>query len=881
MKIIFGLMLTFFLVALAVPGRAQLIQPSDLVYQGAFRLPDVGGDCDWTYSGHSMTYYPQGDPSGPVDGYPGSLFATGNDANYTAISSPACIQNATRVGATYDSNIGGKTWCINYHCTSTCEDSSTAADQITCFTNRGPNFSDMLLAPGAQINSTDLSSGYSEKGGTSMAAPHVSGLIALLNQEYKSIYGTNPSPSYLFDVMNSTGVSIYDNKTGKNYSRIDALAAYNAIYPFSAIYSDDLDDDGDEWDNNFTVSYNTSSNTPFWSGSANKINLTDANTGDGKLIIINDTGLLFDGNIDYELNDINAGDDYILYNGLYVVDGNAGIIQLTYAPVFDSAYSNDDGSINAGEVIVIKGGKYVVTDDETSDQNISLGSAIAKTLNATTVDPNNATVVSGTKKMLYNGSYLYFYNGSSWVDNFNATGKNYPYKATSDDVNSGEFKIYNIYVLSANSSEAKVTMVEQSQLVNITNDEEEVFNYSSIKINDADFPKLNETIFFSDNMSLVEGEYVNVPDTYYSMYFDGDKNLDILRRNSTPPAITSGPTVSSITTSSATITWTTNEVSNSTVEYGTNTSYGSAMGSSSLVTSHSMTLTGLSSSTTYHYRVISSDLIGNINTSGDYIFTTSSKGRRVSGGGGGGAAAPKITTTPGKGEVEIKIDYLPANEDTTVPIPDTENMPISSLKINMNKKVYNVQMTVTTLDTRPSDISEDITGKVKDYVQINTNVKDADINNVTNGFKVPLTWIDDNNIDSATVVMSRYADDRWNALTTTKSSEDSEYVHYLAVSPGFSVFGISAQKMPEKITFPQIQTVTTTAPPTTTPPPPAVEEPKSPIREIVFAILAIVVIAGTAYYWFTKKKGVEEGEVEAPEEIQETAEEPFVEESKE
>jgi hypothetical protein len=42
-----------------------------------------------------------------------------------------------------------------------------------------------------------------------------------------------------------------------------------------------------------------------------------------------------------------------------------------------------------------------------------------------------------------------------------------------------------------------------------------------------------------------------------------------------------------------------------------------------------------------------------------------------------------------------------------------------------------------------------------------------------------------------------------------------------------------------------------------------------------------VVIAGTAYYWFTKKKGVEEGEVEAPEEIQETAEEPFVEESKE
>lgn len=56
------------------------IRPEDLVYCGAFRLPDGAGDCDWTYSGHGMTYYPGGDPGGPDDGYPGSLFATGNDA---------------------------------------------------------------------------------------------------------------------------------------------------------------------------------------------------------------------------------------------------------------------------------------------------------------------------------------------------------------------------------------------------------------------------------------------------------------------------------------------------------------------------------------------------------------------------------------------------------------------------------------------------------------------------------------------------------------------------------------------------------------------------------------------------------------------------------
>ncbi len=39
-----------------------LVLPSDLAYMGAFRLPDADGECDWTYSPHAMTYYPDGDP---------------------------------------------------------------------------------------------------------------------------------------------------------------------------------------------------------------------------------------------------------------------------------------------------------------------------------------------------------------------------------------------------------------------------------------------------------------------------------------------------------------------------------------------------------------------------------------------------------------------------------------------------------------------------------------------------------------------------------------------------------------------------------------------------------------------------------------------------
>jgi hypothetical protein len=93
--------------------------------------------------------------------------------------------------------------------------------------------------------------------------------------------------------------------------------------------------------------------------------------------------------------------------------------------------------------------------------------------------------------------------------------------------------------------------------------------------------------------------------------------------DTTPPSI-SGVAASSITTSGATITWTTNEASNTQVEYGTTTSYGSSTSiNATMVTSHNDSLSGLSAGTTYNYRVKSRDAAGNLATSGNFTFTTS------------------------------------------------------------------------------------------------------------------------------------------------------------------------------------------------------------------------------------------------------------------
>lgn len=57
----------------------ELIQPEDLLYLGAFRLPETSDDYGWGYSGYAMTYFPEGDPHGSDDGFPGSLFILGHD----------------------------------------------------------------------------------------------------------------------------------------------------------------------------------------------------------------------------------------------------------------------------------------------------------------------------------------------------------------------------------------------------------------------------------------------------------------------------------------------------------------------------------------------------------------------------------------------------------------------------------------------------------------------------------------------------------------------------------------------------------------------------------------------------------------------------------
>ena len=86
-----------------------------------------------------------------------TVIAAGNNASKTAIATPGCISSAVSIGAADD------------------------GDLIPYFSNLAPALS--LFAPGVSITSAVLNNGLGSASGTSMAAPHVAGAVAVLRQK--------------------------------------------------------------------------------------------------------------------------------------------------------------------------------------------------------------------------------------------------------------------------------------------------------------------------------------------------------------------------------------------------------------------------------------------------------------------------------------------------------------------------------------------------------------------------------------------------------------------------------------------------------------------------------------------------------------------------
>lgn len=117
--------------------------------------------------------------------------------------------------------------------------STTENDGISSFSSRGPvknsgpqRVSPDISAPGSNITSCVPGTGYQSMSGTSMAGPHVAGLVALVISANPALAG---KVQLIEDIIQSTAVKLYSSACGSGandipnntfgYGRIDALAA--------------------------------------------------------------------------------------------------------------------------------------------------------------------------------------------------------------------------------------------------------------------------------------------------------------------------------------------------------------------------------------------------------------------------------------------------------------------------------------------------------------------------------------------------------------------------------------------------------------------------------------------------------------------------------
>jgi subtilisin family serine protease len=129
-----------------------------------------------------------------------TVISSGNNGFLNAVGAPGCISTAVTVGATDDS------------------------DNVASFSNRGPLLD--LFAPGVAVVSSVPDDTFTSMQGTSMAAPHVTGALAVLRQAYPSA-----TPATLLGYLTSTGVSITYSTGGTSTAttpRIDLLGALQA-----------------------------------------------------------------------------------------------------------------------------------------------------------------------------------------------------------------------------------------------------------------------------------------------------------------------------------------------------------------------------------------------------------------------------------------------------------------------------------------------------------------------------------------------------------------------------------------------------------------------------------------------------------------------------
>lgn len=749
----------------------------------------------------------------------GGSYASACDSSYTSLSSEIHTAWNNNVSVVVASGNSGYTTnmtapaCLNKTISVS---STTKADAISSFSNR--NYLTDLFAPGSSIVSTKYTGGNETRSGTSMAAPHVSGVILLMQQYKESVEGRNLTVSEVNTSLATNGTSINDSSgSGRSFVRVDAKKAVAAIDTlFPQIENPNTTSTTIFIYSNITFIANvTDVNRESiwiegnWSGSRVNYTLTNRVDTQYNYSLHNDsfsTGQVFQWRI--HANDSKNNENVTAWFNLTILTG---------APRITLAGPSNLSNSNNLSVTF----NFTALEDVSGNFNCSLYINSIKNQTNTAVSNNTLTEF---RQNLSEGTHLW---NIACTDSHNLIGNSSLRTLILDT----SYPLFN--------AEGYTSVVElgdnQSYSINLTESYLNSVNFSYIGVN---YTLTNS----STNFSRFFRTFQNGTNLFTTYALDSAGNLNLTSGNFTVNDTIAGPRILNILYSSSVTqnstqnvtAWVLNGLSLSAIymnpngsnySMSNNTAYNftfaftaSSCGSQSFrIFANDTSNAGVTNTTSYSVTgccgdsscssgescsSCSTDCGSCSSSSGSSSSTTSS-----SGGGGGGGGTSKTTSNEVKAsapsieeEAPTKVTETIAEASPESPISfevHSENIPISMIDILVSNVLTNIEVSVEALDEKPATI-ESPTGSIYQYIEITTNnITDTEIESAELEFFIPKIWIEENSINKETIVLLRYHD-TWGELPTEFVKETTENVYYTATTEGFSYFAISGEEIIEE-----------------------------------------------------------------------------------